>query len=106
MRSRMVARIAEEVHLCEIGSRSPYQTVRLSTEDVIILLGAEVVSLARMTPSMMLWSLWHSETKRHIDHGLVFDRLIGSQKCPRSTSYSWNESKHASMRPTSHKGPM
>ena len=44
-------------NLCEIGSRLPYQTVRLFIEDDIILLGVEVVSSALTTRSMMLWSL-------------------------------------------------
>jgi hypothetical protein len=48
--------------------RSPYQTDRLFIKDDIISLGVVVVSLELTTHSMMQWSLWHSETKTHIEH--------------------------------------
>jgi hypothetical protein len=67
MSSSIVARIAETKQPYEIGSRSPYQTDRLSIKDDIISLGVAVVSLELTTHSMMQWSLWHSGTKTHIE---------------------------------------
>jgi hypothetical protein len=54
-------------NLYETGTRLPYQTVRLFIEDDIILLGVEVILSGLMTRSMMLWTLWLSGTKRHIE---------------------------------------
>jgi hypothetical protein len=50
-----------------IGARSPFQTVRLFTEDDIILLGVEVILSGLMTHLMMPWTLLLSGTKKHIE---------------------------------------
>jgi hypothetical protein len=41
----------------------------------IILRGAGVISSELTILSTMLWSLWHSETKRHIDHETVLQEF-------------------------------
>jgi hypothetical protein len=52
----------------EIGTRSPYPTVRLFIEDDIILLGVEVVLSGLTTHWMMPWTLWPSGAKRHTEN--------------------------------------